>query len=70
MDYNPPAFCIRSSEPAEVAGRFNIDMPSLWREPGQLNVDQATITAVTVGKYKVPKCPPGYPNPPEEDLNN
>ncbi len=66
MDYTPPHFCIRSIVPAEVSGRFNIDMPSLWREPGPLNVDQETITAVTEGKYKVPKCPPGYPNPPSK----
>ena len=66
MDYTPPHFCIRSIEPTGVSGRFLIDMPSLWREPGPLNVNQDTITAVTEGKYKVLKCPPGYPNPPSK----
>jgi len=67
MDYHPPAFCIRSIEPAATPGMFLIDMPSLWREPGPLEVDQYTIDYVTGGKYEVPKCPPGYPNPPTPD---
>jgi len=65
MDYTPPTLCIRSITEAETPGRFLLDMPSLWREPGNLEVDQYTIDYVTSGKYEVPMCPPGYPNPPE-----
>ena len=67
MDYTPPTLCIRSIEPAETPGRFYIDMPSLWTDDGPLNVDKQVIDNITTGRYAVPMCPPGYPNPP---LNN
>jgi len=70
MDQVPPplpTLCIRSITEAETPGRFLIDMPSLWTDDGPLDVDEMVIKSVTEGRYRVPMCPPGYPNPPQPE---
>ncbi len=65
MDYTPPTLCIRSVVEAETPGMFLLDMPSLWTDDGALEVSQQAVNTVR-DRYKVPMCPPGYPNPPSK----
>ena len=75
MEYQPPTLCIRSVTPVPgKPGRFMLDMPSLWNSDGTVEVDQETLDFLNgennlggEAGYKVPTCPPGYPNPPAPD---
>ena len=49
-------------------------MRSLWNDDGAVEVDQETMDYLNgennlggEAGYKVPTCPPGYPNPPVAD---
>lgn len=66
MDYQqPPTLCIRSAEPSATPGYVILDMPSLWTDDGIKVVQTEAYEFITGGRYDVPVCPPGYPNPPE-----
>ena len=68
MDYNPPTLCIRSIAPSETPGKVFVDMPSLWRDSDPENpveVDEEIVQSIMSEPYRIPMCPPGYPNPPE-----
>ena len=70
MDYQLPPLCIRSIVPAETPGRVLLDMPSLWRDSdtiNPINVDEKIANSFMSDPYKVPMCPPGWPNPPTVD---
>jgi len=70
MDYQLPPLCIRSIVPAETPGRVLLDMPSLWRDSDAIsliNVDEKIVNSIMSDPYKVPMCPPGWPNPPTVD---
>ena len=69
-----PTLCIRSITEADEPGMFILDMPSRWYDDGPVEVSEDTINYVTGENnlrggqgYKVPNCPPGYPNPPTAD---
>ena len=70
MDYQLPPLCIRSIVPAETSGRVLLDMPSLWRDSDAINpvnIDEKIANSIMSDPYKVPMCPPGWPNPPTVD---
>ena len=69
VDYTPePSLCIRSLEEYKP-GYYYIDMPS-WYDPSLtpyiMEVDQDTVDKLLV-RWKVPMCPPGWPEPPVEE---
>jgi len=68
MDYEMPDLCVRSITPAEEVGKVWLDMPSKWDSTPQpaMLVSQKVIDYVMNGKYQVPMCPAGWPNPPTE----
>jgi hypothetical protein len=68
MDYDPPTLCIRSIVPSDTTGKVLVDMPSLWRDSDPKNpveIDEEIVKSIMSEPYRVPMCPPGYPNPPE-----
>ncbi len=69
MDYELPTLCVRSVTPSQTDGKFLLDMPSLWTDDGPVEVSQKVVDYVMVDPYQVPMCPPGYPNPPNEESN-
>ena len=68
MDYEMPDLCVRSITPAEEAGKVWLDMPSKYDSEPQkpMLVSQDAIDYIMNGKYQVPMCPAGWPNPPTE----
>ena len=76
MDSTPPplpTLCIVSVEEYKP-GKFLLHMRSLWNDDGAVEVDQQTMDYLNgennlggEAGYKVPTCPPGYPNPPVAD---
>ena len=68
MDYEMPDLCVRSITPDEETGKVWLDMPSKWDSTPQpaMLVSQKVIDYVMNGKYQVPMCPAGWPNPPTE----
>ena len=65
MDYQIPDLCVRSITPDEETGKMWLDMPSKYDSTPQkpMLVSQEVIDYVMNGKYQVPMCPPGWPNP-------
>ena len=68
MDYQAPDLCVMSITPAEEAGKVWLDMPSKYDSEPQkpMLVSQHVVDYVMNGKYQVPMCPAGWPNPPTE----
>ena len=68
MDYQVPELCVMSITPDEETGKVWLDMPSVWDSTPQpaMLVSQKVIDYVMNGKYQVPMCPAGWPNPPTE----
>ena len=66
-----PTLCIRSLVEYKP-GYYYLDMPSWYDsslEPYPLEVDQETVDIIK-NHFNVVMCPPGWPYPPESDLNN
>ena len=76
MDYTPPDIvvvdegpdlCIRSLVEYKP-GYYMLDMPSRYDPAPQPIVEIDESTRETIQEYyEIPFCPPGWPNPPEEE---
>lgn len=69
MEYTPPALCIRSITPSDTTGKVLIDMPSIWRDSDTINtleIDETIVEFIMSEPFVVPRCPPGWPNPPTD----
>ena len=68
MDYEMPDLCVRSITPDEETGKVWLDMPSKYDSEPQsaMLVSQDAVDYIINGKYQVPMCPAGWPNPPTE----